>query len=520
MATTVARLQAVLSANTRDFDRAMTRSETRMQKVGAAAKVGLAIGVGAGIAVLKSSVDAAMEAERSQRRLETAFKAAGVSVDKHRDSIEKASTAAINLGFDDEALKDSLGSLIIATGDYQKAQDASNVAMDLARFKGTDLESATRMLTMAMGGSQRAVKALGISVQPVTTAYDKLKEKFTSATSEGGKHITMSEKLALKTAKLEDKQRTAAEVIDTVRRKVRGQAEAYSKTAEGEMEVFNQKVEELQEKLGKKLLPKLTEVVTFLSDMVDALQKTDKWMGNVGANQGLLDIFKKIANNEEVQKRLEAIRDLFKDIAKWVGKTIEAVKDLIGWLDKIKGPSLKDVVGDAGDPNFVPPGIQGPMTGPQSISPALYDELAGARRMGLTLTSGYRPGARTKHGTPSDHGVFPSKAIDVAGSANNMARFFRWLIGQTDVKQAFYDPLGSIFGGALSSYREGGHSDHVHVATYDRGGWLMPGLTLAANNTGRPEPVGGMGDINLYVDGKKLFSWFQDAQSKHMRRNG
>ena len=30
---------------------------------------------------------------------------------------------------------------------------------------------------------------------------------------------------------------------------------------------------------------------------------------------------------------------------------------------------------------------------------------------------------------------------------------------------------------------------------YDRGGWLPPGLSLAMNGTGRPERVGGGGDI-------------------------
>ncbi len=80
-----------------------------------------------------------------------------------------------------------------------------------------------------------------------------------------------------------------------------------------------------------------------------------------------------------------------------------------------------------------------------------------------------------------------------------MASFFSSLIGNRAVKQAFYDPLGSIFNGVLSSYREGGHTDNVHVATYDQGGWLPPGLSLAMNKTGRPErvmpPGGGEGTV-------------------------
>jgi hypothetical protein len=33
------------------------------------------------------------------------------------------------------------------------------------------------------------------------------------------------------------------------------------------------------------------------------------------------------------------------------------------------------------------------------------------------------------------------------------------------------------------------HYNHVHVGLFDRGGLLMPGLTLAENRTGKPEVV-------------------------------
>jgi hypothetical protein len=105
-----------------------------------------------------------------------------------------------------------------------------------------------------------------------------------------------------------------------------------------------------------------------------------------------------------------------------------------------------------------------------------------------------------------------------------MAGFFRALIGNPRVKQAFYDPLGSIFGGALSSYREGGHSDHVHVATYDQGGYLKPGWNLAYNGTGAPEPVGA-GTVNIYMPNymgseQAVFAALQNWGRQHMRRNG
>lgn len=121
------------------------------------------------------------------------------------------------------------------------------------------------------------------------------------------------------------------------------------------------------------------------------------------------------------------------------------------------------------------------------VGPQLWDEIGMGEALGLHVTSGYRPGAKTKHGTLSDHAKHA--AVDMAGAPGSMAAMFMALVGRSEIRQAFYDPLGSIFGGVRSSYREGGHSDHIHIAEYDRGGLLPPGLTLALNNTRRNETI-------------------------------
>lgn len=68
----------------------------------------------------------------------------------------------------------------------------------------------------------------------------------------------------------------------------------------------------------------------------------------------------------------------------------------------------------------------------------------------------------------------------------------------------------------------------VHDAGYDSGGWLMPGLTLAHNNTGQPErvigPNGGGGEANLIhnviqVDGKTLFESVKPYVYQYNARN-
>lgn len=143
---------------------------------------------------------------------------------------------------------------------------------------------------------------------------------------------------------------------------------------------------------------------------------------------------------------------------------------------------------------------------PGGLSPNVLDELGLAQSMGLVLTSGYRPGAITSTGNPSLHGI--GKAIDVAGSAAQMAAFARAAAGQAGIRELIYTPVGAWYPGVGWTRPSGSvaadHYDHVHVGVFDKGGWLMPGLNLAMNNTGRPERVvgpGGDGDVHVHFHG-------------------
>jgi hypothetical protein len=202
-----------------------------------------------------------------------------------------------------------------------------------------------------------------------------------------------------------------------------------------------------------------------------------------------------------------AIKEGIIDALSGLGNLIwDKVKDAWNFAkDKLK--SLGGLIpgsGDASDPNFnpfivpptaaMPPGTASDLMGAQEVMRPFANAAAG---YGLSISSGLR-GPRFP-GDQSDH--MKGKALDVVGSASGMAGFFRSLIGNPSVRQAFYDPLGSIFGGRQSPYIEGGHNDHVHVATYDKGGILRPGWTMAYNGTGRNEFVGkGGGNVYLTVN--------------------
>jgi hypothetical protein len=274
-------------------------------------------------------------------------------------------------------------------------------------------------------------------------------------------------------------------------------------------------------------------LITNIGDLVTQGRDTIiGWGANVGnwIKQAVIDALTGIGNAawNVINNIWEFVSDRAKTVKGWGSSIGEWIKDAIvdaftglgtAIWDKIKGPleGIKDKVtgflgklnpfGDAADPNFnpfTPPAGSGPVAGGINLMgarPEMMPFAIAAQGLGLRVTSGLRPGAITANGTPSDHGI--GKALDVAGPPNGMAAFFNSLLGNGSVKQAFYDPLGSIFGGRWNSYREGGHSDHVHVATYDKGGWLQPGLTLAYNGTGRPERVGNQAGmvVNVTVNG-------------------
>jgi peptidoglycan hydrolase-like protein with peptidoglycan-binding domain len=107
----------------------------------------------------------------------------------------------------------------------------------------------------------------------------------------------------------------------------------------------------------------------------------------------------------------------------------------------------------------------------RGVDRRLWAELRLARRMGLTLWSAYRPGSRFPSGKRSDHSYYPSKAIDVAGSARSMRRYARAVAGMPGVDIVIHSPVGMWQAGVgwsriESSTTRREHYDHIHVDTF------------------------------------------------------
>jgi hypothetical protein len=650
VATTVARLQAVLSADTDQFDRGMRGAESRMDSIGGTAKKGFgavkyaALAAGGAIAyglgkTAKIGFDEFLEGQRVTAQTNAVIKStAGIAnvtagqVDKLADSLMRKS------GVDDEAIKSGSNMLLTFTkirNETGRGNDvfdrATKATLDLSVAMGKDMQSSAILVGKALNDPIKGATALSrAGVQLTQSQKDTIKAMVESGNVMGAQKIILGE----------------------LTTQFGGSAEAAGKTFSGQLNILKETFSNLAGEIVSRFVPTLVRIAQFVAPLIlqalDAIGKLidmfvapairrlsgaatenfgriqqvasavfgwlrdnvfpiivrlkDIFIETVQRIRGVLD-----ANGPELQRIFDrlgtaiaaiarialpilriafvevlpvvlgiaikaidlttsAIEDVIRAI-RWVGERaapifrgmgtavetlwdvvkaplaslINAFRTIFNWIDKVidgikwlinKIPSIPTIPnpfrgGDPFDPNmFLPP--QGPVgRGPLDISPRLWDELAGARRFGLVLTSGYRPGAITASGTPSDHGVYPSKAIDVSGSSGAMARFFTWLIGQRDVKQAFYDPLGSIFAGVLSSYREGGHSDHVHVATYARGGLvegegprgtavpIMAHIGETILPTHRPMRTWQQRSVEIFRDiWARAFPWFPEGAAR------
>ncbi len=103
------------------------------------------------------------------------------------------------------------------------------------------------------------------------------------------------------------------------------------------------------------------------------------------------------------------------------------------------------------------------MAGEAQLQPYVkyYIEQA-EQKFGLTLSSGYRPGAVTEFGTKSLHGM--RLAGDLSGTPSAMAQAYQWSKTLPNIKEVIYN--GKIYtpsGGERHYTGANQHTDHVHL---------------------------------------------------------
>jgi hypothetical protein len=630
MATTVAELEARLTANPRDFNRDIDRADRHFAKFGKAIRIGaLAAGAAIGVVLAKSAkvgFDEFLEGQRVAAQTSAVLKSTGRIANVTAKQVDQLATSLMKKsGVDDEAIKSGSNMLLTFTrirNEVGRGNDIFNQAtkatLNLSVAMGKDMQSSAILVGKALNDPIKGM-----------TALSRAGIQFTEEQKETIKQL-------VETGHSMDAQKIILKELET---QFGGSAEAAGKTFGGQLNILRETFSNLAGEIVGRFVPHLVSLANFVAPLVIvAMDNIGRGLTAIGgfvtdhvlprlrdlagfiresiipafgaivakiresiipalrdwttelkerltpAWRGLLSDARKTIEDVArvtVEKQsdlsqtwvnlrgiLKELKELFSEVGgviafimipafrnliillktdfyetilkyaipiiedltgeirtllRWINNVIDRIQDLIGWFKKIKVPSI-NIPGIGNQPNVYAPSPTG-SGGDSHFTPKIHDEMAIARSMGGSI------GPNSWGRTYGDHGRVPSHAIDVYGSASTLSNFATMMYGRPGSKDIFYSPHSYAQDNGRRIYGWGGlareratHWDHVHYSVFDKGGWLKPGLTLAANNTGRPEPVGSGGfserEIHLHIDGQKLMSWIQNADAQFRRGNG
>lgn len=210
------------------------KQATKYFAIAAAAASAYAVKIGI------DSVKAAVEDEKSQVALAKALENTTNATQEQLRANEKfIRSQQLAFGVADTQLRPAVANLARATGDLKKAQDLTNLSLDISAATGKDVESVSLALAKAYNGNIGALTRLGI---PLDESIKKTKD-FDAA------------------------QQKLTELFG-------GAAAANAQTYAGQLAIVSQNVGELKESIGVILLPIVSQLVQFANtSLIPTLQK-------------------------------------------------------------------------------------------------------------------------------------------------------------------------------------------------------------------------------------------------------
>jgi len=211
-------------------------------KIAAAAFV--VAGAAAAAYAVKIGIDgvkAAVEDEASQKQLAEALRNTTNATDPLIDATERYITKQqLAFGIADTKLRPALANLARATGDVGKAQQLTNLAMDISAATGKDLETVSLTLSKAYNGNIGALTKLGI---PLDDAIKK----------SGDFNLVQGELVRL----------------------FGGAAKANTETYAGQLAIVTERVGELKESIGVALLPTMKTLLENVNQVAKGFSGDD-----------------------------------------------------------------------------------------------------------------------------------------------------------------------------------------------------------------------------------------------------
>ena len=265
-----------------------------LEKVSAFGK-GAMLGVaGAAVGIGGMAIEMADKQEIKQKQLEASLKSAGIEWGKVKDQVKQAGEESTKYGFSQDQVDSALNLGVISTQNLGKAHDNLKVAIDLSKTKNIDLDTAMQAVDKAANGQTVALKKLGIDlnisaggakkVAAANDALSKAQDQVTGDMQAGADMAALGSKAHNKyeadVAKVEaaHKKLTSAQqagnnVLDALKQRLSGQADAAADTFAGKLAAAKAQATNLGAEIGDKLMPVISKLMTGIEGAVKWLEK-------------------------------------------------------------------------------------------------------------------------------------------------------------------------------------------------------------------------------------------------------
>jgi hypothetical protein len=329
-----------LAADIDNLQKGLKKADTEIQtfgdKVGEfgkkAAKAFAVAAVAAAGYATKLAVDgvkAAIEDEQAQLRLANALKAATGATDAQikatEDMILKTSLAT---GVADDALRPALQRLAVSTKDTVEAQNLLNLALDISKATGKDLEGVANALGRAQDGNTTSLGRLGLGLSKAELATLSFTEIQTKLSDLYG-----------------------------------GAAAANAETFQGKIDRLKVGFDEAKESLGTALLPTVERFIGFLNST--GLPTLNAFIAGLTGDEGLS------AALTESQKGAETFGKVIAATAGIISGFITFIREAVGLLVEFANQAIRaiNVIKPGTDIGYIPnPSLTGQMLGQSAAS--------------------------------------------------------------------------------------------------------------------------------------------------------
>ena len=334
------------------------------KKAAAAFAVAAAAAVAYGTKLAVDGVKAAIEDEAAQLRLAAALRSATGATDAQikatEDMILKTSLAT---GVADDKLRPAMQRLAVSTKDTEEAQKLLNLALDISKGRGIELETVANALGRAQDGNTTALGRLGLGLSKAELAT-----------------LTFTEVQA----KLSDL--------------YGGAAAANAETFQGKIDRLKVGFDEAKESLGVALLPQVEKFINFLN--ITGIPALNGFIAGLTGDEGLN------ASLNETQRSAEAFGNAISKVAGLISGFITFVREAIGLVVSLANEMIRvaNIIPGVNIPSIANPAPSAQMSAP-SIPTSNFTYGSGNPQAGQTVVNN-----------------ITVKAVDSEGAARSVAK--------------------------------------------------------------------------------------------------